>query len=60
MCLGSFNGVQQTFKEVSREFQGYFKIGSRVCQRRLKGVSKKIKGCFKEDFSGFQGYLKEV
>ena len=24
------------------------------------GVSRKIEGCFKGDFSGFQGYLKEV
>ena len=25
-----------------------------------KGVSRKIEGCFKGDFNGFQGYLNEV
>ena len=28
--------------------------------RCFKDVSRKIEGCFKGDFSEFQGYLKEV
>ena len=42
---------QESFKEGSRKFQGYFSF---------KGVSRKIGGPFKGDFSGVQGYLKEV
>ena len=33
---------------------------SKMFQESFKGVSRKIEGCFKGDFSGFQGYLKEV
>jgi len=29
-------------------------------QGSFKSVSRKIEGCFKRVFSGFQGYLKEV
>ena len=36
---------KESFKSVSRKFQGYF-------------VSRKIEGCFNGDLSGFQGYLK--
>ena len=47
------------FKEVSKKFQGSVKIVSIKFQgyfkKRLKGVSRKIKVCFKEIFSGFQG-----
>ena len=45
---------QGSFKRVLAKFQWYFQIHS------FKGVSRKIEGCFKGDFSGFQGYLKEV
>ena len=47
MCLGSFNGVQQTFKDDSRKFQESFRKVSRVCQGRLKGVSREILVGFK-------------
>ena len=43
------------FNKLSRKFQESFNKVS-----RFKGVSKKIEGCFKGDFSGVQGYLKEV
>ena len=51
MCQGSFNGVSGRFKEDSRVFKESLKG---------KGVSRKIEGCFVGDFSGFQGYLKEL
>ena len=35
----TFKGVNGSFKKVSIKFQRYFKIGSRVFQSRLKGVS---------------------
>ena len=49
-----FQGV---FKEVL--CQGSFKKVSSVFHKSFEGVSRKIEGCFKRDFSGFQGYLKE-
>ena len=36
-----------------------FKKVSRVFEKRLKGIIRKIKGCLKEVCSGFQGYMKE-
>ena len=55
MCLRKFLGC---FKEDFRVFQVSFEGVSRVFDKSLKGVSWKIKGCFKEVLSGFQGYLK--
>ena len=34
--------IQGSFKRVSGKFQGYFSIGSKVFQRRLKGVLREI------------------
>ena len=38
-------------------FKGY---PMKVFPDSFKGISRKIKGCFNEVFSGFQGCLKEV
>ena len=51
-----FEGCQESFVEVSREFQGCFKDVS----RKLKGVSRKFHGCFKEVSRAFQGSFKEA
>ena len=37
-----------------------FKEVSILLQGRLKGVSKKHKGCFKEVSKGFQGRVRDV
>ena len=45
---------------MSGKFELRFKEVSRVFKESLKGVSRKIEGCFKGAFSGFKGYLREV
>ena len=47
MCQGSFNGVSESFKEVSKKFQECLKKVSRAFQYSFKSV-------FKEDFSGIK------
>ena len=54
MCQGSFNGVSEGFKEVSRKFQEFLKKVSRAfLDNSLKGVSRKTEGYFEGDSSGF-------
>ena len=74
MCEGSFNGVTGSFKGISmksQEFQGYFKIVSKVFQGRLNCISRVFKvtlngisGMFQRYFKGvsrtFQGRFKSV
>ena len=52
MCF-KFQGCS---KKVFRVLQGRLKL----LQESFKGVSRKIKGDFESDYSGFQGYLKEL
>ena len=56
MYQGSFNGVSGNFREDLRKVQECLKKVSRVFQNSYKGVSRKIE----KDFSGFQGYFKEL
>ena len=62
---------QESFKGVSRKFQGRFKKFSRVFHKSFNGVSRKFQGClkevsrvFQESFKGvsrnFQGSFKDV
>ena len=43
-----FQVFQESFKDVTREFQGCFKEVLRVFQGSLKDVSRKFLGCFTE------------
>ena len=71
MFTESFKNVSMKFegclKDVSSKYQWDFRKFkrsllevSRVFKKSFKGVSRKIEGDFERDFSGFQGYLKEV
>ena len=52
-----FHGVS---KIISGKFYMWFKGVFRVLQRSIRGVTRKIKGCFNGVLSGFQGCLKVV
>ena len=54
LVLKSFNGVSRLFKGCLM-FQGSFK---QVLQSGFKGLSRKLKGCFKEVLRVFQGSFK--
>ena len=50
-----FHGVS---KRISGKFYMCFKGVFRVLQWSIRGVTRKIKGCFNGVLSGFQGCLK--
>ena len=58
MCQGSLNGISRCFKGASRKNSRSFKEFKEI-QENFKEVLWKFQGCFKEDFRGFQEYLKE-
>ena len=48
----------ESFKVVSKKFQGCLKKVVRVSENSFKGVSRKFQGCFKEVSRAFQGSFK--
>ena len=64
MFQESFVGIskkcQKHFKEVSRVFQGSYKIFQEVSGFQFKGVSRKLKGRLEGVSRVFQGYFIEV
>ena len=75
VCQEHFKGVLESYKCVSKKFQGCFKKVlrvfqgsfkecfkevSKVFQGRFKGVSGKFQKCFKEVSRVFQGSFKGV
>ena len=56
----SLKGVSGKFQWCFRKYQRSLKEVSRVFKENFKGISRKFQACFKGDFSGFQGYLKEL